>query len=623
MTKPPSRPGPKPGSTTAFQAGRATVGLPPSAAGRPALSAGPAAWQQADLARALQAGAAHYAAGRLDQAGAAAQQVLRVAPKHPDALHLLGLVAHGKGDFAIAETFISAAASLLPPHPDLLTNLANVQRDQGKADEAMANYAAALQLKPDAVQALINRGALLKGSRRPDEALADFIRAMEIAPANPAPYLRAAELATETGRFREGVEYCMRALAHIPSPPPALYVLLAGLHERLTELDTALDFAERALAKTPGDVAAVRLWARIRRRRSPKDKAMLAEIRTALEALRDIDPALESGVENDLATICDLLGETDEAFLHYTRQNAASARIGRKMGIDKNSYLVQVEDLISAFTPDWVASWKPRSPQTPDDGHRGVPVFLVGFPRSGTTLLDQILDANPDVQVFEELPTLIALRDELALSPAGFPAALAEIDDGERQALRALYWSKLEADGADLVGKHVVNKLPLNIIHTGLIHAVFPEAKIILALRHPADSILSCFMQDFALNASMANSLTLEDAAHLYDRVMTLWRQYRELLPLNVVEVRYENLIRDIRAEVEPVLDFIGLPWNEAQADPAAHALARGTIRTPSYSQVTQPIYSSSADRWRRYEKHLAPVLPVLEKHIAYFGYSL
>jgi hypothetical protein len=130
-------------------------------------------------------------------------------------------------------------------------------------------------------------------------------------------------------------------------------------------------------------------------------------------------------------------------------------------------------------------------------------------------------------------------------------------------------------------------------------------------------------MQDFVPNGAMVNFLTLEGTARLYDRVMTLWQSYKSLLPLNVREVRYENLIADLRGEVEPVIDFMGLQWNEAQADPAAHALARGTIRTPSYAQVTQPIYASAADRWRRYEKHIAPVLPLLEKHIRYFGYSL
>src|SRR5690606_30036440 len=136
----------------------------------------------------------------------------------------------------------------------------------------------------------------------------------------------------------------------------------------------------------------------------------------------------------------------------------------------------------------------------------------------------------------------------------GYPLSLGNMTERQRTDLRQVYWAALQAAGADLEGKIVVNKMPLDIAHAGLAHRVFPEARFIFASRHPADCVLSCFMQDFVPNASMINFLTLEGSANLYDRVMVLWEKYRALLPLRVQEVRYERLVADLRAEVEPAL---------------------------------------------------------------------
>ena len=299
--------------------------------------------------------------------------------------------------------------------------------------------------------------------------------------------------------------------------------------------------------------------------------------------------------------------------------NAHTDQLPSLKHADRTKFIDDVDGLAAVFTKSFVKGWTSLPAAGAEPGHAAPPVFLVGFPRSGTTLLDQILDAHPSVEVFEEHPFLRAVRN----AAPGYPKSLATMTAGEQARLRTIYWSELREEGADLEGKTVINKMPLDIVHAGLIQRIFPEARIVFALRHPADCVLSCFMQDFVPNGAMLNFLTLDGSARFYDHVMTLWRSYRQLLPLNVQEVRYENLVADLRAEVEPVLDFLDLDWDDAVSDPAAHALTRGTIRTPSYSQVTQPIYSSSAERWRRYEKEMRPVLSVLKPHIEHFGYSL
>lgn len=611
-----------------------TVGLPPSASARPVggipgkgagfrPGAAPARPQlgREEITRALQLGGSHLAAGRLDHAGAAAGAILKVEPQNPDALHLLGLVALGKGDAVSAEKLIAAAAALMPRHVNVWVNLGNAQRDQGKADEALLSYRRAEAINPAYPDLFLNRGRLYQDTTQYAEAIADFEKLIELLPAEAASYMRAASAATDAGRFRDALAYCHRAVERLDPVPLQVKTVLATTYERLGELDEAISWSEKALAENAESAGALRTWSKARRRQRKDDAALLAELRQRLEsvdagALGHADARL---LYSELAQICDEQGDAASAFGYFTRMNDRTSQLPALKRVDRQKFGNEVEELIDVFTGKFVKSWNPLSDIEREPGHAAAPVFLVGFPRSGTTLMDQIFDAHPDVQVFEEQPLLRAVRTSLL----GYPKSLARMSEAEREAARRVYWAELRKEGADLEGKTVVNKMPLDIIHAGLIHRIFPEARIVFALRHPADCVLSCFMQDFVPNGAMLNFLTIDGSARFYDRVMTLWQKYRSLLPLHVREIRYENLISDLRGEVEPALSFLGLPWHDAVNDPAAHALARGTIRTPSYSQVTQPIYSSSAERWRRYEAQMRPLLPILEPHVERFGYTL
>ncbi len=644
MSKRPPKPGKNPGFMPPQPgfAARPTVGLPPSAYGTgatvqvPGLGQGqgqgmglrmrPSMPSQAEVLAALQAAAAHYSARRYREASQILQKILSVLPNNPDALHLTGLLAFDTGKLVEAEKLIRMAINAVSaPSTDMLVNLGNALRDQGKFDEAIEIYNRALALDSNCASAYLNRGNARKYTDELKEARLDFDKFIELKPELPIGYVSASQMGMQLGLYRDSLAYCMRAIELIPSPPAIFFIIAADLHERLSEFDSAIINVEKALALEPGHGEATRILVRVERRRHPNDKTLLAELRRRLEIVSADDLPFENrrSIEEELAQLCDKLGDFDAAFAHFSRMNEIALEEARATRTDKNEYLDFVENLIVYATAENFKAWRPLPALGVEAGHRAPPTFIVGFPRSGTTLLDQICDAHPDIQVLEEKSCLRIVRDAVSEFGGGYPHALGTLTEDQRQELRAIYWKALESEGADLAGKLVIDKLPLSIINANLIARVFPEAKIILALRHPADSVFSCFMQNFQLNSSMANFLALDDAAHLYDRVMTLWQQYRALLPLDVIEVRYENLIRDLRGEVEPVIDFLGLEWNEAQADPAAHALARGTIRTPSYAQVTQPLYSSATDRWRRYQKHLEPVLPVLEKHIKYFGYTL
>jgi tetratricopeptide (TPR) repeat protein len=553
--------------------------------------------------------------GKIHEAAKLAEELRQQAPNHPDVLHLMGLICLRSGNPAQAEKLIGLAISQVPGKAFLQVNLGNARRQLGKNAEARAAYDKAVALEPDFPGTYLNRATLNAEEGAADACIADLETLIRLSPRDPQGYLHLGEYLQAQGNFSGARETYQKGLQARPDGP-MLLLGLANALERLGELEGALDAAEKVLTQMPALPGALRIWSSVKRRQGELEVA-----RDKLErvSVASLPPAGRRLIHGELAQVYDQLGDAADAFDHFVAQNDAAAEQLAESGIDKTSYMSQVLAAKEHFTADWVASWPTQSSE--DLIPVPAPVFLVGFPRSGTTLLDQFLDAHGDVQVIEERPVLLPLRDGVQAA-GGYPETLPTLSTGKINELRTLYLSQLEEAGFDPSGKTVINKLPLNIIHIGLIARVFPEARIILALRHPADAVLSCFMQDFQLNASMAHFLTLKDSAALYDAVMSLWVQYRDLLSLNVAEVRYEDLIVDPQAALANAMSLLDLCWEDTQDDHVAHAQARGSIRTPSYGQVTQPLYNRAADRWRRYETHLEGVLPRLAPFIRDFGYD-
>lgn len=248
-------------------------------------------------------------------------------------------------------------------------------------------------------------------------------------------------------------------------------------------------------------------------------------------------------------------------------------------------------------------------------------VFLVGFPRSGTTLLDTILRSHSEVSVVEEQQMVNAMRNHLGDSVT--PALLATLNDHQRNELSNVYFKELATHlSSNVKHKIVVDKFPLNINHVGLIHRIFPEAKFILALRHPYDCVLSCFMQNFQLNDAMVNFLTLEDSARLYDATMRLWNEYNRVLDLNVGQLKYEDLIQDLQTTVTPLLNFLDLEWDDNLLNYQQTALSRGQIKTPSFNQVTQKLYTQARGRWKNYQEQTTGISSWLDPWVDYFNYT-
>lgn len=254
------------------------------------------------------------------------------------------------------------------------------------------------------------------------------------------------------------------------------------------------------------------------------------------------------------------------------------------------------------------------------DGPR--PVFLVGFPRSGTTLLDQVLDSHPEIAVIEERPLVPGMIARLAGRRGPYPDALARLDDEDRTDLRSWYRAAIDRHLPTGPARYVVDKMPLNMVHAGLIRSVFPEARFLLALRHPCDVVLSGFMQNFLLNEWMTALTSLEGAARLYRAVFGLWETYVAAFVPPFAVVRYERLVADLKREVAPVLEFLDLPWHDDLVRFHEHARDRGVLATPSAGQVTQPIYRTALDRWRRYDFVMDPIAAQLSDEIGRYGYA-
>jgi hypothetical protein len=246
-------------------------------------------------------------------------------------------------------------------------------------------------------------------------------------------------------------------------------------------------------------------------------------------------------------------------------------------------------------------------------------VFLVGFPRSGTTLLGQVLASHPDVQTMEERTCLMDSAAEFFGSDAGLDR-LASLGEGELDHWRARYWQRVAESGVVPSRPVFVDKMPLNAVFLPLIAKLFPHARILFALRDPRDVVLSCFRRRFALNAGMYEFTRLDSAAAYYAAVMRLMQVYCEKLPLETVQARHESLVADFAGEARRLCGFLGLDYCDEMGGFARRARTQN-IDTPSSAQLAGGLSTTGLAQWRRYARELEPVFPVLAPFVTQFGY--
>ncbi|HED15649.1 MAG TPA: sulfotransferase [Gammaproteobacteria bacterium] len=324
----------------------------------------------------------------------------------------------------------------------------------------------------------------------------------------------------------------------------------------------------------------------------------------------------------ELGKLLDNEGDYANAFDRMTLAKKKIRTWHQIKGQDLADYRNEIERYKNVFSGQSISSRDDGSFECLPEGI----VFLVGFPRSGTTLTEQILGSCPDFIITDELPILSRITEDIGSvigRPFTYPDDVASLSRNDIQMLRSTYWHRMEESlrGVSLKGKYLLDKLPLNLRHLGLIERLFPEARVLVALRDPRDVCISCYMQAFSLNPAMAQFLGIEDTAEFYAVVMGLWLHYRGVLNIKVLETRYEDIVDDLEGTARRILAFVGVEW-EPEVMRFYESARKRHIHTPSYESVVQPIYRKSIGRWKRYKKQIAPIIPVLEPFLCEFGYS-
>ena len=316
----------------------------------------------------------------------------------------------------------------------------------------------------------------------------------------------------------------------------------------------------------------------------------------------------------------DGLGRFDEAFAAAAKGKAVQRAAHAQRAASREGEVEKLSRLAAWFESADPAPWQTPAPASaPIESEPDTHVFLVGFPRSGTTLLEQVLAGHPEVSALEEAPTLARAYAEF-MTCAEDLERLAHLSAEDAAGLRDIYWGTARQFHAGPLTRVFVDKAPAGTLSLPLIAKPFPRAKILFALRDPRGVTLSCFRHDFQLNAMTYTFTDLGRTAACYDACMRMATAYRSVLPLDLIEVRHEALVEDFDAQLQVITSHLGLTTTEAMGDVAATA-ARRNIRTPSARQVRAGLNTSGLDNWRAYAAHLRPVLPTLAPWVARFGY--
>lgn len=516
--------------------------------------------------------------GQLDNSIKYLEKVIEIDPNIVNAHNNLGIVYIKLKEFTNAEKFFNKVLDINPNHLDAYNSLGIVFAELGDFNKALFNVKKVLELNPKFVSAHNNLGLIYKKFEHFNEAETSFKKAIELNP-----------------KFIES-HYNLMELYEKGNQNSKLELAITNFEKLFKSNSISILYKSHILYK----------------------KDLFSETIKNLKSFSiENNTNLEIDRINLLAKSYDKIDNIEEAFLYFEKANLLNFNLKNKK-IDKNNFLNEIKVRIDYFENISHIENIQNQLQT-----EYKPIFMIGFPRSGTTLLDTILRSHPMIEVIEEKSSVKKLVNSLnKLTNKSFQM-MNDVKEENIKVIRKAYFEDLFSYiNQDDKQKIYIDKLPLNIIYIAEILRIFPNAKFIISLRHPCDCVLSCFMQNFKLNESMSNFLNLKDTAVTYDLIMNLLKIYKSKFDFNFYEIKYEKLILNLNGEIKNLLDFLELQWDNSILEYQKTAVARDRIFTPSYDQVIKPLYSKSSGRWIKYKNKLSNVHPILEPWIREFKYD-
>jgi Flp pilus assembly protein TadD len=507
----------------------------------------------------LNAAQAHYEAGRFDEAIRLLQKVLEQDPKSSEAHNSLGLALARQRRFAEALASYQRALALQPDYADALRNIAQVLVEGGAPEEAIRALEHARKLEPDNADTLVALGPLYNMLNRPDLAAERFQESLQISPSDPRAQMGLASALEFQGRIDDAIS-AYRGAIDLKPDYGAAYLQLVSL-ETPGNIETLIPTMKNVLSEP--SLAPLHRW------------NLCFALGRAFEVAQDYDQAFQFFAEG-----CALKRATFD--------------------YDVANFENLVERIIKVFDADLFAGHK-------NDGYSSdAPVFVLGMPRSGTSLVEQILASHSQVYGAGERNDL-ARTAAIISQPSGlaFPEAISRLSATDLSKLGEAYATAAAALGPGHI--HVVDKTPTNFLYVGLIHLILPKARIIHCVRNPLDTCVSCHNLLFGIGQEY--SYDLSELGRFYAAYKRLMTHFQDVIPGGVMEMRYEDVIRDQEQQTRRLLEHLELPWEEACL--TFHKTERSVL-TSSSGQVRQPLYSSSVARWKRYESHLAPLIDAL-----------